>query len=155
MPELYKGPSYSAEAAPGHFTVHAGYGQPTSGLWVPGKGGKSFGVRGQGNKMIGGDGQEIPLSDQAYSFRWPAQAEDAATCTASYVALIVGLTEANKEASNKLVIEFRDSKWRTDVDFSDVPSPKPSPPVFEREGLASQLSFSILAATAAASLLFA
>lgn len=104
VPELYAGPTYSSKPLPNRFTVTSGYGLPTSGLWIPGKGGKSFGVRGQGNKMIGGDKQEIALSDQLYSFRWPVQDTDSTKCTASYVALTVSATEDNTDTSNKLVL---------------------------------------------------
>lgn len=153
-PLPYEGPQYSASVENNRFTITSGYGQPTSGLWIPGKGGKSFGVRGQGNKVMGLDKKEVPLSDQAYSLRWPVQPAESDKCTPSYIALTVGWTEANTGSLNKLAIEFRDSKWRSDVDFTAVPTPSVAPPVFEREGLATQLSFSVLAVTAAVSVLF-
>jgi hypothetical protein len=88
-PLPYGGPQYSAVPSADRFTITSGYGKPSSGLWIPGNGGKSFGVRGQGNKLIGSDKKEVALSDQAYSFRWPVQPADTDKCTPSYIALSV------------------------------------------------------------------
>ena len=155
VPEPYSGPRYSTVAKENSFSVTSGYGKPTAGLWIPGKGGKSYGVRGQGNKKKDALLEDLPLSDQQYSLRWPPQPESNVGCTPSFLALTVWRGRKAGDQSNKLVIEFRDSAWRDDVDLDGVKDASPAPVVLAREGLAAQLTVSVMAALSAIALVLA
>jgi hypothetical protein len=154
-PEPYSGPRYSTVAKENSFSVTSGYGKPAAGLWVPGQGGKSYGVRGQGNKKKDDLLEELPLSDQQYSLRWPPQPKSKVGCTPSFLALTVWRGRKAGDQSNKLVIEFRDSAWRDDVDLDGVKDASPAPVVLGREGLAAQLTVSVMAALSAIALVLA
>jgi hypothetical protein len=85
----------------------------------------------------------------------PTQPEDNEGCTPSYLALIIWREKKNISYENKIVIDVRDSAWRTDVAFDKIKDPSPAPLVLAREGLATQLTMSVMATLSAIALVLA
>ena len=109
VPKEYKGPKISSLDA--HYTF--GYGKPSAGMLSSEKGGKSFGVYGQGNET-----SNIDLSSAAsYGVKIPL--EDPENCDSSYMAVSV-LVLADK-VSESFRIKSKAFSWSTYFNFT-IPS---------------------------------
>ena len=113
-PAPYTGPKVGLEK--GDLTFEAGYGRLTAGTLSVSGGGKSFGVKGQGNPLFAGTSGEYPDEVDIYSaamhgVKYPAEIEG--FCVPSYMAVTV---LPLKEFSGSLVVSLttKGYEWAED-----------------------------------------